>query len=164
MYTGDVWGITMIAVGLIATAAAFQVLATAVLGGRVEAASRAAAERPFAAIGLGILVLGAGIVLTAIAGAVPAGGKQAAVVLALGLTLVALLGWTASSRAIGERLPSPASAAWRATLRGAVASGLFGVVPVLGWVVLGLFVVAGTGAFAMALARSGDRAPAAAAA
>ncbi len=48
MYTGDVWGVTLIVLGLIAATTAFQVLVSAVFGARVGAASRHVARSPFA--------------------------------------------------------------------------------------------------------------------
>lgn len=147
MYTGDVLGIALIAIGLIAAATAFQVLVAAVFTTRVDAASRCVGTRPYISTLAGLLVLGAWFVAALVAGQVPGPGKAIAAVLGLALIVFALFGWAAASRIIGERLPSPADTPWRATLRGAVASATFGiVVPFLGWfLILPLVLAAGAG-------------------
>lgn len=155
MYTGDVLGIALIAIGLVAATTAFQVLVAAVFTARVDAASRCVGTRPVLSIVAGIFVLGAWFVAAAVAGQVPGPGKAIAAVLGLALIVFALFGWAASSRIIGERLPSPADTPWRATLRGALASATFGLtVPVLGWFfVLPLVITAGAGGVLLSFLR-----------
>ena len=72
MYTGDVWGLTMIAIGLIATATAFQVLVTAVFGRAVEASRRVVSARPWASLGVGVATLAIGVIITAVTAKIPA--------------------------------------------------------------------------------------------
>ena len=109
MYTGDVWGLTMIAIGVIATTTAFQVLMTAVFGRTIEASRQRVSTRPWASFGVGIATLGVGFGTTAVVAKIPVAGPALAVVIGTVVAILALFGWAATSRELGERMPSPAS-------------------------------------------------------
>ncbi len=142
MYTGTVWGITLIIVGFILSLGALQLVSTATAPGLVGQASRNL-ERSSGFRQVGYFAVGAFLValwIIAIGGF--GNGSEAAKILtfpfvALGALAIAPA-FAASSLYIGGRLPDPSDVAspWRRLVRGATALGLSWAVPFVGQVLI----------------------------
>jgi hypothetical protein len=156
MITGTVWGLTLIAVGLVATFAATQVLLSAVLPARFARMRGVLRVRPVAATTAGVSTLAVAILVAIGVGkALPAGGA----ILAIAALFLALFGMGAVASEIGERLPSTgvAAPAWRALVRGSIVCSLASLLPFAGWIVLfPLLLAAGFGAWVLSFV-GGDR-------
>lgn len=146
MYTGVVFGITMLIIGFLITLVALQLFVAALMPAAVDRAEKSL-ERPWLSLLTGSGVALALVVFIAIANAIqlPALGA-----FGFGITvLYAMIGLAALSRKLGRRMPSPADAGrpWRATLRGAITLSLASAAPFVGWLaVLPLALIAGAGA------------------
>lgn len=171
MYTGWVWGITMLIVGAVVALAALQVVSAALFPVAAESARRRAALGAGAnvlAAFAGAVALTAVVLLVALVANIPAAGPLLAVVLGSAAALGLGTGLAGVSSEIGRRMAGDAGAAdrpWRQILRGAVAVELAGLVPVVGWAMLVLvWLPVGAGAFVMSrfAARSALGAPVAA--
>ncbi len=142
MYTGYVWGITMLIVGALVALGAVQLVSTAAVPGLVGQAARNLERRGLLAQ-IGMFALGAVGVALFIA-ALTAFGKGGPVVKVL--LLVPVFGGAlslapalaAASLCVGARLPSPGDVGrpWRRVVRGTAALGLSWVIPFVGWFVL----------------------------
>ena len=161
MITGTVWGITLIAIGVVATFAATQLLLTALFRARADAARARLKSGPVSATLIGTAAFWIPVAIAIGAGkAAPAAGA----LLGLVIGLIALFGLGVVASEIGGRLPSTGAAAtpWRSQLRGSITLSLASLLPLAGWfIVFPLAVHAGFGAWIASFA--GAKAPAAAA-
>jgi hypothetical protein len=139
MYTGTVWGITLIVLGFLLSLGALQLVTTATAPGLVGQASRnldrASGRRLllFFFCGAAVLGLWSGSIAAFSAGA-PLVKLIMLPAVALGALAIAPA-FAASSLYIGGRLPDPrdATSPWRQLVRGATALGLSWAVPFVGW-------------------------------
>lgn len=164
MLTGTVWGLALIAVGVVATLAASQLLLATLFPRRLAAARRALRTRPWSCGGAGLVVA-----LVTLLPLKPLGTAAPVLGGALGFAgaLVALFGLAAVASELGARLPSTgrADTAWRALLRGSVTLSLASLLPLVGWLaVFPAAVACGLGSWALAPLFREDAQPAAAAA
>ena len=159
MYTGNVWGIALLIAGFLATLIGFQLLLGALWTRRLDAAVRTLRERTIGSGLIGVVGVAILVVAAAALGQLGGPGKFASAVVLVAGAFPIVAGLAAVSRAVGERMPSPADEGrpWRATLRGGVTCGLAFVVPLVGWfVILPASIVMGLGAVALsAVAPSG---------
>jgi len=164
MYTGTVWGITLIVVGFLLSLGALQLVSTATAPGLVGQASRNL-ERSSVWRQLAYFVFGAFAIFGWILaiGGFSNGGPAAKLFLlpfvALGALSIAPA-FAASSLYIGGRLPDPSdvSSPWRRLVRGATALGLSWAVPFVGWfLILPATLAVGLGAVANAVFQRADR-------
>lgn len=158
MYTGTVWGITLLILGFLLSLGALQLVMTVAAPGPIGQAARNLERRGLPGqIGMFVAgLLGLGITLTIIAVLADAGplGKVVQAVLAIPTAFTVAAGLAAASLCVGGRLPSPADAErpWRRLVRGATALGLSWVVPFVGWfLILPGCAVMGTGALLLSL-------------
>jgi hypothetical protein len=151
MITGTVWGLTLIAVGLVATFAATQVFLAALFPARFATVRRVLRVSPRFSTVAGLLTLLLALGLgKAVGGKFELGGA----VLAIGAVLAALFGMGAVAAELGDRLPSSGAAAapWRALVRGSIACSLVSLLPLAGWFVFfPLLLGAGFGAWMLSL-------------
>jgi len=164
MYTGTVWGITLIIVGFLLSLGALQLVTTATAPGLVGQASRNL-ERSSGLRLVGLFTLGAVLMgLWIGAFAAFANGGPGLKVMALPAVLLGALSFApafaASSLYIGGRLPDPrdTTSPWRQLVRGATALGLSWAVPFVGWfLILPVTLLIGLGAVARAVFQGADR-------
>jgi len=164
MYTGTVWGITLLVVGFLLSVGALQLVMTVAAPGLIGQAARNL-ERRGPAAQLGMLLGGAlllTIALWIVAALAQAGqaGKVLQAIVGIPTVFAFAAGLAASSLCVGGRLPSPVDAAhpWRRLVRGATALGLAWVVPVVGWfLILPGCASAGVGAIVVALFQGDGR-------
>jgi hypothetical protein len=170
MYTGNVWGITLLIVGFLTTLVSCQLLVQAVFPGWTNRSAAALRTRTLASVLVGTGVLIVTTVLSLIAfnvfGNFGGVGKFLNALIVAGLTFPVVMGLAAVSRFVGERMPSPADAGrpWRATLRGGITCALAFVLPVVGWFfLLPAALATGFGAVTLGLFErpraAGERAP-----
>jgi len=159
MYTGNVWGVALIVVGLVSALVALQLLLSALFPRAAERSREAFARRPWGAFGLGLAAALLLALAAVLAGSAGAAGQLANLLLLSAALFASGTGLAGISRHVGERMPSVGAAAqpWRATLRGAVTLGLAWLLPVAGWlVVFPASLLTGLGAFALGALR-GER-------
>ena len=165
MYTGTVWGITLIILGFLLSLGALQLVTTATAPGLVGQASRNLDRASGRRL---VLLFGCGaVLLTLFAISLNAFSSGGGALKLLSLPVVALGALSiapalaASSLYIGGRLPDPGdtSSPWRQLVRGATALGLSWVVPVVGQVlILPVSLAVGLGAVTMSVFQGADRA------
>jgi hypothetical protein len=152
MYTGTVWGLTLIILGFMLCLGALQLMAAAVFPGAVaKTANNLERSKVW---GLLHFLIGAVPVLLLVAAIAGFGGAGAPgkvlLVLPLGvLTVLAAVGLASVSLAVGRRMPSPVDAdrPWRGLMRGAITSQLAYLAPLVGWFfVFPVALVMGSGA------------------
>jgi len=164
MYTGTVWGITLIILGFLLSLGALQLVTTATAPGLVGQASRnlerASGLRQLAYFAGGAFLLLLWIIaLNAFGNGGPAGKIVSLPFVALGALSIAPA-LAAASLYIGGRLPDPrdATSPWRRLVRGATALGLSWAVPFVGWfLILPVTLAVGLGAVTNALFQGADR-------
>lgn len=147
MITGTVWGLTLIAVGLVATFAATQVFAAALFPARFARMRSALRGRPKTATAGGLVALTLAVF---VAMAIGKSFQLGAAVLGVGSVFVAIVGTGAVAAEIGERMPSAGAAAppWRALVRGSIVCSLVSLLPLAGWfAIFPLLLGAGFGAW-----------------
>ena len=158
MYTGTVWGVTLIIVGFLLSLGALQLVMTAAAPGLIGQAARNLESRSTGGqlwlLFIGTLTLGIAFLAVAVlANAGPAGKVlQFLILVPAAFTVAAAL--AATSLCVGGRLPSPGDAnrPWRRLVRGATALGLSWVVPGVGlFLILPGCAAVGTGALMYAL-------------
>lgn len=158
MITGTVWGLTLIAVGIVATFAATQVFLAALFPARFERMRGVLHDRPVRTTVIGFVLLFLAIALaTAIGKPFALGGA----LLGGGAAFAAIFGMGAVAAELGTRLPSTGAAAapWRALVRGSIVCSFVSLLPLAGWfVVFPLLLASGFGAWALSL--FGSKAPA----
>lgn len=139
MYTGTVWGITLLILGFLLSLGALQVVMTVAAPGLIGQAARNL-ERAGPGRQLWFLVMGTvGLALTILVVSVLANAGPAGKILQLMIAVPAVLtiaaGLAATSLCVGGRMPSPDDAGrpWRRLVRGATTLGLAWVVPFVGW-------------------------------
>lgn len=159
MITGTVWGLTLIAVGLVATFAATQVFLAALYPARFARMRGEVRAKPGLCTGLGLVGLALAITVATVVGKrFELGGA----VLGIGSMFLALFGMGAVAAEIGERLPSSGAAAtpWRAMVRGSIVCSFVSLLPLAGWFVLyPLLLSAGFGAWLRSFAAAPVAAP-----
>ena len=163
MYTGDVWGITLLLAGTLAALVAMQLLTAAVFARAHAGATRTLAARPTLSACAGVIVIVVLVLATMVLSAMGGGGKFLGALLFAAAVFPTAIGLSAVSRFVGERMPSPADAGrpWRPVLRGGVTCALAFLLPIVGWfLVLPAAIVSGLGALA-ASAFVPERSPAA---
>jgi hypothetical protein len=167
MYTGTVWGITLIVIGFLLSLGALQLVTTATAPGLVGQASRNL-DRASGWKLAGLFGLGAVLILLWI-GALTAfsnGGPFLKLLAFPGVLLGALAiapSFAATSLCIGGRLPDPRdeTSPWRQLVRGATALGLSWAVPFVGWfVILPVTLAIGMSAVVFSVFQSAGRADA----
>ena len=167
MYTGTVWGITLIVLGSLLSLGALQLVTTATAPGLVGQASRnleqASGKRLVLLFLCGAVLMTAWIVALNLFG----NGGPIQKVIALPAVILGALSiapaFAASSLYIGGRLPDPrdATSPWRQLVRGATALGLSWAVPVVGWfLILPVTLAVGLTAVMMAVFQGPERAEA----
>ncbi|MCE9638503.1 MAG: hypothetical protein K8T90_22610 [Planctomycetes bacterium] len=152
MITGTVWGLTLIAVGVVATFAATQIFLAALFPARFERMRDVLRDRPARATVLGFVALFLAIAIATVIGkAFALGGAF----LGGGAAFAAVFGMGAVAAELGARLPSTGAAAtpWRALVRGSIVCSLVSLLPLAGWFVLfPLLLSAGFGAWLLSFA------------
>jgi len=164
MYTGTVWGITLIILGFLLSLGALQLVTTATAPGLVGQASRnlerASGLKQFAYfVGGAVLIVLWISALTLFSNGGPAAKIFTLPFVALGALSIAPA-FAASSLYIGGRLPDPrdVTSPWRRLVRGATALGLSWAVPFVGWfLILPVTLAVGLGAVANAAFQAADR-------
>lgn len=152
MYTGTVWGLTLIILGIMLCLGALQLMAAAVFPGAVaKTASNLERSKARGALHFVLGLIPTALLVGAIAGFGGAGAAgKVALVLPLGvLSVLASIGLAAVSLAVGRRMPSPVDAdrPWRGLLRGAITCQLAYLAPLVGWFfVFPVALVMGSGA------------------
>ncbi len=139
MYTGTVWGITLLILGTLLSIGALQLVTAVAAPGLIGQAARNL-ERRGTMAQIGMLAVGTGILgllilaLALLANAGPAGKVLQAMLAVPGAFLIAG-GLASASLCVGGRLPSPLDDGrpWRRLVRGATALGLSWIIPFLGW-------------------------------
>ncbi len=163
MTTGTVWGITLIILGALLALGGLQLFVAGAFPGVVGQASRnlrREKSRLLAACGIGLGAVVFTALLGVATGALPGGAKIIALFPLLAVAMLLAAGLAAVSHTVGTGLGSSldAKAPSRRLLRGAVASELAYVVPVLGWFfLLPLALIMGSGAAVMAIFQADKR-------
>ncbi len=154
MYTGTVWGFTLIILGFLLSLGAAQLMVSALFPGLVAQAAHNLEKKPVR-VGLLGLVPAIAIFLLFAGFANGGGGVKFFTAMILFPSSVLLAGGLgAVSLVVGRRLPSPSDEArpWRGLIRGALTTELAYVLPFVGWLfVLPVSAVAGLGATFAAL-------------
>ena len=158
MYTGTVWGITLLIVGSLLSLGALQLVMTAAAPGLIGQAARNLENRGTGGqlwlLFLGTLGFGLTFVAVALLAKAGPAGKVLQLFIAVPAAFTIAAALAAASLCVGGRLPSPVddSRPWRRLVRGATALGLAWVVPFVGWfLILPGCAAAGAGALMYAI-------------
>lgn len=164
MYTGTVWGVTLLIVGALLSLGALQLVTTVAAPGLIGQAARNLERRgavgQLGMLSIGTIVLLVTIGLLALLAKAGAPGKALQVAVAVPAAFTVAAGLAASSLCVGGRLPSPADDGrpWRRLVRGATALGLSWVIPFLGWfLILPGCAAMGIGALSLAIFQADGR-------
>lgn len=152
MTTGTVWGITLILLGALAALGGLQLFVAGTFPGVVGQASRNLRTKDaplWVVVLVGLGVVGATFSLALIIGLLPGAAKVLALLPVLVIAVIHAAGLAAVSHTVGTNLGSALDrrAPSRRLLRGAIASELAYVIPVLGWFfLLPIALIVGSGA------------------
>jgi hypothetical protein len=153
MLLADIFSIALSIIGFLLSLQGLWMMSRALWPLRVQNASFRVYRNSIASFVLGLVIIGAVLVLAVAAAKLGAPGKLFAFALGSAFVVYANVGVAGLATHIGRRLPSPADTLrpWRATVRGGVALELAYLVPIVGWLgLLPISLILGAGANTLA--------------